>query len=120
MDAATYLKTKARMCSLSMKGDHCTPSTCSLGKFNDCDAFYLAKLGKIDEAVQIVEDWLEKNPAKTRQKIFIEHYPDVPLSGGVITIKPCQMEPDFTYSNCGLGMDHKCIECRIKYWLAEA
>ena len=74
-----------------------------------------------EEVVAEVEDWAKEHPAKTRQSVFLEQYPEAELDGcGVVTICPAPLSDD--YRNSGGGCKHPstaCFECRRKFWLAE-
>lgn len=114
MDAVEFVKERNRMCSTY------TPKRCE-----GCPADNYGKEGvacimvdKIDaeRLVPIVEKWSAAHPRKTRQSIFLQQYPEVPLAYGVINIKPCQMVKYYTYEGCDLN---QCRECMEKYWLQE-
>lgn len=74
-----------------------------------------------EEVVAEVEEWAKEHPAKTRQSVFLEQYPEAELDGcGVVTICPAPLSDD--YRNSGGGCKHPstaCFECRRKFWLAE-
>lgn len=72
-----------------------------------------------EDVVSEVEEWAKKNSVKTRQSVFLEHYPNVRLVDGVVDIAPCQMEPK-SYSIGAAGCKYApCVICRSEYWMQE-
>lgn len=110
MDAVKFVKTLGRMCNAECircefwkrksGGESCT----SWQKTHP------------EEAVAIVEQWAAEHPVKTRQSVFLKHYP-----GARITIDgylhACPME---VFSDTGINCAAQtCSECRKAFWLAE-
>ena len=104
----------ARMC---MTVDEC--SKCPIDKANDngphawagsCGNFIVKHR---DEANEIILEWCEKHPAKTRQDKFLEIYPNANVRDGVIQMCPRHIESDY------FCQSQTCRDCKRDYWLAE-
>lgn len=80
MDAVEYLKTLHRMCTCE-----CC-SQCEFGKrlsvLETCTDW---RKTHPDESVAIVEKWAKKHPVKTRQSVFLKHYPNARFFQAVST-----------------------------------
>lgn len=110
MDAVEYLKTLCRMC-------HCECLKCEFGKarsgFETCPVW---QKNHPEEAVAIVEKWAKEHPAKTRQSVFLKHYPNaLILSHGCLNACPMDVFSDADI-NCNT---QPCFECKNAFWLAE-
>jgi hypothetical protein len=74
-----------------------------------------------DKKVTIVEQWAKEHPRKTRQSVFLEHYPEAKRSeDGVLTI--CPMAVSAAYRNEKGGCKtYSCVcdDCRREFWLEE-
>ena len=111
MDALKWTREWKRMCHAH---DGC----------NTCPAMGLdcASLdGKdMDKIVPIVEYWAAQNPSKTRQDVFLEHYPNAPKDmHGVLRACPRHIEGyDFCSLMCG-DKSIDCRDCRREYWTVE-
>lgn len=117
MDAVTYIKEKARMCG--EQGKNCNPRTCPYGHFKGCDAYLLEKENKIAEAIQILQDWIDEHPRKTRQSVFLEQWPNAELDcQGVIAIDPCDVDKTM-HRKDGDCYNGNCDDCRRKFWTQE-
>ena len=69
-----------------------------------------------EEVVAEVEEWAKEHPAKTRQSVFLEHYPGARiLAHGCLNVCPMNVFSD-TGINCNA---QPCIECKKAFWLAE-
>lgn len=100
----------ARICKQSTK---C--SQCLLRKFcaDQRDMFS----NDIDKANEIILNWCEEHPTKTRQSEFLKMYPNAVLDDDkVISICPENIDIE-NGINCG---KQSCDTCRKNYWLAEA
>lgn len=113
MDAVEYLKTLDRMCTKSHTCDDCpiykaTKQNCGMAYSN---AEMLAG------HVGIVEQWSKDHPARTRQSVFLERYPNATIdTSGNIGICPAAIEGKNCNDICnGTG----CRECRSNYWNQE-
>lgn len=109
MDAVEYLKTLCRMC-------HCECLKCEFGKarsgFETCPVWQRTHP---KEAVEIAEKWAKEHPAKTRQSVFLEHYPDARILFGNLNICPMDVFGD-TEINCN---HQPCNQCKKAFWFAE-
>lgn len=110
MDAVKYLKTLCRMC-------HCECLKCEFGKarsgFETCPVWQRTHP---EEAVEIAEKWAKEHPAKTRQSVFLKHYPGARITiDGFLHACPMDVSSD-TGINCSA---QTCTECRKAFWLAE-
>ena len=112
MDAVEFIQEEIRMCA---NFQDCTE--CPL-----CDTAYCSVSPKkrmqeeAEEIVRRIKDWSTANPRKTRQDLFLEQYPDVSLSYGIINIKPCQIVRNHTYGECCIT---DCPQCRKEFWTQE-
>lgn len=116
MDAIKFVNEKVRMCNAVRKNNTCRG--CRLHGFGGCDFDHLAGDNRVEEAVKRVEEWSKEHPRKTRQELFLEQYPKVVIYNGVIGIRPCKIEEDYTSQYCLCDLSH-CVKCREEYWLEE-
>lgn len=74
MDAVKFIEESNRMCESFDPGCVGCPASNKLGCVFD-------RGSALDAAAQIsiVEDWSAAHPRKTRQSVFLEHYPDASL-----------------------------------------
>lgn len=74
-----------------------------------------------EDVVKEVEEWSAAHPRKTRQSVFLEHYPEARISThGVLLVCPCQISA--SHRNAGGGcatIDRRCDDCRKEYWMQE-
>lgn len=69
-----------------------------------------------EDVVAEVEEWAKMNPVKTRQSVFLEQWPNVAVSeGGVIKIKPCNLDVNAKKECLGVTCDY----CRREFWMQE-
>ncbi len=68
-------------------------------------------------AVKFVERWAVAHPAKTRQSVFLEQWPDARIkkADGLPMASPCDLDGKLVGKCNGIH----CPECRKKFWLAE-
>lgn len=112
MDAVEFLKTLHRMCDR-----HCT--NCEFGKrlcgfVTSCTVW---RKTHPEEAVAIMEQWAAEHPAKTRQSVFLEQWPEARINDadGLPMASPCDLSGKLAGKCEGIH----CPECRKKFWLAE-
>ena len=115
MDAVKFVKTLGRMCNAECircefwkrksSGESCT----SWQKTHP------------EEAVAIVEQWAKEHPAKTRQSMFLEQYPEARLmQDGVLAICPIAISSAYRGEDGSCANpSEKCDDCRREFWLAE-
>lgn len=74
-----------------------------------------------EDIVKEVEEWSAAHPRKTRQIVFLEHYPEARISThGVLLVCPCPISA--SHRNAGGGcatIDRRCDDCRKEYWMQE-
>ena len=112
MDAAKYLKELNRMCTKSK-----TCSDCPIYKETkrNCGMAY-SNAEMLAGHVGIVEQWAKEHPARTRQSVFLERYPNVKTVCGNVDICPSILEG----KECAeIGSVLGCIDCKKKYWSQE-
>ncbi len=116
MDAVEYLKTLNRMC-------HCECLKCEFGKarsgFETCPVWQRTHP---KEAVKIAEKWAAEHPAKTRQSVFLEQYPEARLSkDGVLLICPRTISSAYRNEEgtCNIANHGTCADCRREFWSTE-
>lgn len=113
MDAVEYLKTLNRMC-------HYECLKCEFGKarsgFETCPVWQRTHP---KEAVEIAEKWAAEHPAKTRQSVFLEQYPETEIDKyGCLRLCPELVSADYRNRH-GDCINRVCIDCRREFWLAE-
>lgn len=100
MDAVKFIEESRRMYKVT--GKH-APS--------------LAEWIPAGDVVKKVEEWSAAHPRKTRQSVFLEHYPKSLVDEcGVIMI--CPRNIDKTYI-CNLERPGGCTECLHEFWSQE-
>lgn len=116
MDAVKYLKTLDRMYNAE-----CTK--CEFWKRRSSFEFCAVwQKSHPEEAVAIVEQWAKENPAKTRQSVFLERYPEAAISkDGTIAICPLAISAAYRHVNgaCNKGNSDTCADCKRQFWSAE-
>lgn len=109
MDAVKFLEEYKRMCD---SFENC--SDCSL-LTEDCNNFKNPEF--VEKVVPVVEEWAASHPRKTRQSVFLEHYPNAKVREGVLAICPQAVEGDSYNNTCHYGYK-TCDGCRKTYWHA--
>ena len=116
MDAVEFLKTLCRMCN-------CECYKCEFGKrlrgFETCTTW---RKTHPEEAVAIAEKWAAEHPAKTRQSVFLEQYPETRLSeDGILLICPRMISAEYRGEDdsCNRVNYGTCADCRREFWSAE-
>lgn len=104
MDAVEFIKAIKQMLSAGANNST-VQKYISAYKKNDCEGM-----------VKAAEQWAAEHPVKTRQSVFLKHYP-----GARITIDgylhTCPMD---VFSDTGINCNAQpCIECKKAFWLAE-
>lgn len=116
-DNFDYLDELVRMC----KSFSCTD--CPLTGNHNCNARpgFMASDDNIDEVKQIIKEWSEAHPIKTRMSEFKKTYPNCKVDNeGYPTICPCEFNTSFLGPcNSGSLTIKECVECRRKYWGTE-
>lgn len=78
---------------------------------------------KCDNAIELfektiaeVEQWSREHPRKTRQSVFMAHYPDAALDNGVLRVCPRKI-----YKSAGINCNNTtCYLCKRAFWMQEA
>lgn len=74
-----------------------------------------------EEVVAEVEEWAKEHPAKTRQSVFLEQYPEAAISkDGAIAICPLAISAAYRHGNgaCNKGNSDTCADCKRQFWSA--
>lgn len=115
MDAVEFLKTLRRMCNGWCR-------ECEYGKRSGSDPCMIWQRAHPEEAVEIAEKWAKEHPAKTRQSVFLEQYPETRLmQDGTIKICPSAVSAAYREKDgmCAIFRSGSCAECQKAFWLAE-
>lgn len=117
MDALAFLRERKRMCN-SYKccvGCPLVESHCIVSSATSDEDF--------KKMTDVVEQWLNEHPRKTRQSVFLEQWPDAIISDdGTLGICPKSLDKD---RNCFYSTDYgnnkfvDCLGCRNQFWLEE-
>lgn len=67
------------------------------------------------EAIEIVQEWSDEHPIKTRQSMFLELFPDAKIIHGVIDICPKSLDKKIECNH----QQTSCYKCKEKHWLSE-
>lgn len=109
MDAVDCMKTVTRMLKSGT-------IDCAIQKYISAQ-----KKKDYEGMVEAAEQWATEHPAKTRQSVFLELFPEAALAkDGVLTICPDTFSPVHKdeMGRCKLPYA-ECDNCRRKFWLAE-
>ncbi len=117
MDALEFLRERKRMCkSFNRCSDGC-PAWRGSCKLETGSAFEWEE----DKQVEIVNEWAATHPRKTRQSVFLEHFPEAELTkDGVISICPVGVSAAYRddHGYCAKP-NRRCTDCRKEYWMQE-
>lgn len=74
-----------------------------------------------EDVVKEVEEWSAAHPRKTRQSVFLEHYPEARISThGVLLVCPCPISASHRNAVGGCAtIGRRCDDCRKEYWMQE-
>lgn len=117
MDALEFLRERKRMCNYYSHCDGCPldDSKCVIESSTtdeDCKRIVAA-----------VEQWSKENPRKTRQSVFLEHYPEASLdANGLMQFCPTSISAayrDRDSNGLCADPDRKCEDCRREFWMKE-
>lgn len=68
-----------------------------------------------EDVVKEVEEWSAAHPRKTRQSVFMAHYPDAALDAGVLRVCPRNV-----YKSAELNCNNTtCYLCKRAFWTQE-
>ena len=116
MDFVKFAHDRNRMCNAQRgQGEGC--KSCPLDQIMDrnsvCSVWCFQNSEK---AIEAVEQWAKEHPAKTRQSVFLEHYPNAQFFSGCLNACPRDVFGNTTGINCNA---QPCFECKKAFWLAE-
>lgn len=120
MDAVNFLKERARMCEANQTGETTCENCAAYKGVSQC--YKLGEPKDPEKMVAIVEQWAAEHPAKTRQSVFLEQYPEAAISkDGAIAICPLAISAAYRHGNgaCNKENSDSCADCRRKFWSAE-
>ena len=120
MDAVKFVEERNRMCKSFCDGCKGCPA------FNACDDDLCCAVGQestldATDQIAIVEEWSAAHPRKTRQSVFLEHYPEAVLDEyGVLFLCPSDISAVHRDSDGGCKTPYKmCDGCRREFWMHE-
>ena len=119
MEALEFFKARKRMCEAtkcsSCKLYHVQGGGCCVAPDHET-------IEDCEEAISIVGQWAKEHPAKTRQSMFLEQYPEARLmQDGVLAICPIAISSAYRGEDGSCANpSEKCDDCRREFWLAEA
>lgn len=108
MDAVKFLQARERMCRTYDNCGDCPLEDDACGGVLNIDA---------ESIVSTVEEWSAAHPLRTRQSVFLEHYPNADLDeDGVLKVCPKVVEGRgyVNSRNCG---NVPCAVCHKAYWM---
>ena len=121
MDAVKFIEERNRMCKSF--GDRCTgcPASDDCGCCAVDQAVDQASTLDATDQVAIVEKWSAAHPRKTRQSVFLEHYPETTLDEyGVLWICPSDISATHRDSDGRCKNPYNmCNNCRREFWMQE-
>ena len=113
MDAIKFIEERNRMCESFGAGCIGCPayneSRCVVSSASTLDA---------KEQVAIVEKWSKENPRKTRQSVFLEHWPEAELVNGCLAICPKRISANYRNGNADCT-NRSCADRLYKFWMHE-
>jgi hypothetical protein len=106
MDAVKFVEERRRMYTLG----------CIKKGINDYNT-------KAEDVVAEVEQWSTAHPHKTRQSVFLEHYPDAPRDkNNLLTACPKCLDANVSCvidKNATVKKLKRCDACRREFWMQE-
>lgn len=111
MDALKFIEERNRMCDYYTKND-------GIGGCANCPEFDSAcnvVRYVTPEYIADVEKWSQEHPRKTRQDVFLAHYPDAAMDDGVLRVCPRNVHKSDEI-NCN---NTTCYFCKRVFWLQE-
>lgn len=118
MEFIDFLRQMDRMCECT---DHC--QNCPLKPF-PCNDDIVSIARNVDDQTlrkmeNVVKEWSEKHPAKTRKEVFLQKYPNAFLQDSTIAVCPKYLDKNYE-PNGGCGCASiSCGDCRLDYWPKE-
>ena len=120
MDAIKFIKERDRMCKSYYDAEkgHCSDG-CPAHDVQCTDLDDLST--DAEELVTLVEEWSATHPCKTRQSVFLSHYPEAPIGeNGVLEVCPANVDANYRSEKGGCVDIHKrCKDCFREFWPQE-
>ena len=115
MDALEFLRERRRMCDSHM---HCEGCPLEEGK---CVVSSVAPDEDYKRIITAVEQWSKEHPRKTRQRVFLEQYPEAEIdANGVVGLCPMFISAAHRDSDGECNFPEKlCRDCRREFWMQE-
>ena len=115
MDAIQFIKEKERMCKA------CGSCILCPAVLDDGCAVGLRSGVAPEKQINIVKEWAEQHPRKTRQDVFLKQYPEAEIDiNGILDVCPAPIFSSHRGRGGGCSDFHKnCVECRSEFWLQE-
>lgn len=117
MDAIKFINESKRMCKSF--GDDCTGCPAFDNSLTLCKLCIYCECSE-EEKLSIVEKWSKEHPAKTRQSVFLEQYPEAQMINdrGCLILCPKYISSDYRnkYDNC---TGRVCDDCLFEFWMQE-
>ncbi len=114
MDALKFIEERNRMCKLFSPG--CEGCRIDEAKpvMSEC---VLWMIENPEKTVEIVEQWAQEHPRKTRQSVFLEQWPNCVMDrDGIVGMCPRNIDEMY---GCDLGRSGGCTDCRHEFWMQE-
>lgn len=106
MDVVEFFSEFRRMCK--------STSDCTKCEYHGDKCDNVIEL--FEKTIAEVEQWSKEHPRKTRQDVFMAHYPDAALDNGVLRVCPRKI-----YKSAGINCNNTtCSLCKRAFWLQEA
>ncbi len=114
MDAITFIEERTRMCRM-----HPGCPGCPAFRGVDACIFSANSSATSSEQVELLEEWSDAHPRKTRQSVFLEQYPEAQMGvDGVLDVCPAPIFNSYRLDGGGCREVHKkCVDCRREFWL---
>lgn len=114
MDALKFIEERNRMCkSFSPDCEGCRIDEAK-PVVSECVSWMI---DNAEKAVQIVEQWSQEHPRKTRQDVFLEQWPNCMMGDdGIVGMCPRNIDKMYV---CNLSRFGGCQDCRRNFWMQE-
>ena len=112
MNAIQFIKERDRMCKAY---GSCVLCQAYMG--DEC-AIGLRSVVDPEQQINIVKEWADKHPCKTRQSVFLEQYPQADIDNtGLLILCPKRISADIRVTvDC---LRKRCSDCRREFWMQE-
>lgn len=120
MDTVKFIEERNRMCKSFYDGCKGCPAFNAFDN-NLCCAVGNESMMDATAQIAIVEEWSAAHPRKTRQDVFLEHYPEASLDEyGVLWLCPSDISAVHRNSDGGCKNPYNmCDNCRREFWMHE-